>query len=125
MHSRIVVFGTALVFATVANAFIDIAKAEVGVASWYGPGFCGRRTASGERFDCSEMTAAHRSLGFGSHVRVVDLAADEPSLFASTIGPFVRGRVIDLSPAAKTGPWNGRRNDARSVGATEVILAIS
>ena len=60
-----------------------------GVASWYGARFAGRKTASGERFDPSEYTAAHRTLPFGSRVvRINDR------------GPFHGGRVIDLSQAA-------------------------
>ena len=46
---------------------------QTGIASWYGPNFQGRRTSSGERFDMNQMTAAHKSLPFGTIVRVVDL----------------------------------------------------
>jgi rare lipoprotein A len=75
---------------------------EIGEASWYGPGFHGRRTASGERFDTYEMTAAHKTLPFGTLLRVTNL---ENNLFTvvriNDRGPFIRGRVIDLSRAAK------------------------
>jgi rare lipoprotein A len=102
MDSRNVILAAALLFALVADAHIGEAIAETGVASWYGPGLCGRRTASGERFNCSELTAAHRSLRFGSHVRVVDLASGRTVVVRiNDRGPFLRGRVIDLSPAAK------------------------
>jgi rare lipoprotein A len=78
------------------------ANAEVGVASWYGPGFCGHRTASGERFNCGAMTAAHKHLPFGSRVRVVNLATGRSIVVRiNDRGPFVRSRCIDLSPAAR------------------------
>jgi len=70
-----------------------------GVASWYGPGFAGRKTASGERFNPAEYTAAHRTLPFGSKVRVTH---GERSVIVriNDRGPFHGGRVIDLSQAA-------------------------
>lgn len=75
---------------------------EVGEASWYGPGFHGRKTASGERFDTYEMTAAHKTLPFGTLLKVTNL---ENNLWAivkiNDRGPYVRGRIIDLSHAAK------------------------
>ena len=77
------------------------ATSFVGGASWYGPGFAGRRTASGEVFDPSDLTAAHRTLPFGTRVRVIDLetgAAVEVRI--NDRGPFLPGRVIDLSRAA-------------------------
>lgn len=74
---------------------------QVGLASWYGPGFHGRRTASGERFNQGAMTAAHRTLPFGARVRVTLLGSGRAVVVRiSDRGPFVRGRVIDLSKAA-------------------------
>ena len=70
-----------------------------GVASWYGPGFAGRRTASGERFNPSEYTAAHRTLPFGSKVRVT-MGGRSVVVRINDRGPFHGGRVIDLSQAA-------------------------
>ena len=70
-----------------------------GVASWYGPGFAGRRTASGERFDPGQLTAAHRSLPFGSRVRVTHNGRTVV-VRINDRGPFHGGRVIDLSQAA-------------------------
>ena len=70
-----------------------------GKASWYGPGFHGRRTASGERFDTGEMTAAHRTLPFGSRVQVCTRRRCV-TVRINDRGPFVRGRVVDLSRAA-------------------------
>lgn len=76
-------------------------RGQAGVASWYGPGFHGRRTASGERFDQGAMTAAHRTLPFGARVRVTLLGSGKAVVVRITDrGPFVRGRVIDLSKGA-------------------------
>ena len=71
-----------------------------GVASWYGPKFAGRRTASGETFDPSDYTAAHRTLPFGSKVRVTNGAGKSVVVRINDRGPFSPGRVIDVSQAA-------------------------
>jgi rare lipoprotein A len=74
---------------------------ETGIASWYGPGFAGRPTASGELFDPAEMTAAHPALPLGSEVVVVNLEnGREARLRINDRGPFVGQRVIDVSKAA-------------------------
>lgn len=70
-----------------------------GGASWYGPGFHGRRTANGERFDQNALTAAHKTLKFGSLVEVT-YRGRSVVVRINDAGPFVRGRVIDLSRAA-------------------------
>jgi rare lipoprotein A len=77
---------------------VQLASAEV--ASVYGgsDGLCGSRTANGERLDCSAMTAAHRTLPFGTRVRVCHSGCVVVRI--NDRGPFVRGRHIDLSPAA-------------------------
>ena len=71
-----------------------------GVASWYGPGFAGHRTASGESFNPREYTAAHRTLPFGSRVRVTNASGQSVVVRINDRGPFHGGRVIDLSQAA-------------------------
>lgn len=72
-----------------------------GLASWYGPRFHGRRTASGERFDRYEFTAAHRTLPFGARVCVRSaLTGKAVVVRINDRGPFGPGRVIDLSQAA-------------------------
>ena len=72
-----------------------------GVASFYGAKFHGRRTASGERFDMHALTAAHRSLPFGSEVRVTDPRSGRSvTVRINDRGPFSRHRTIDLSRAA-------------------------
>lgn len=74
---------------------------ERGSASWYGGGFHGRRTASGERFDMYALTAAHRTLPFGTLVRVHSLVnGRDVEVRITDRGPFSRGRVIDVSRAA-------------------------
>jgi rare lipoprotein A len=74
---------------------------ESGIASWYGPRFQGRRTASGERFDTQELTAAHKTLPFGTRVRVKSLVnGKEVIVRINDRGPFIKGRIIDLSKAA-------------------------
>lgn len=74
---------------------------EVGLASWYGPGFHGRRTASGEPYDMRALTAAHPAHPFGTRVRVTNLANGRRVVVRiNDRGPFVGGRVIDLSRAA-------------------------
>jgi rare lipoprotein A len=74
---------------------------EVGVASYYSGRWHGRRTASGERFDMHEMTAAHRTLPFGTRVRVTNLAnGHEAVVRINDRGPWKKKRVIDVSYAA-------------------------
>jgi len=72
-----------------------------GVASWYGPGFQGRPTASGERFDMHALTAAHKTLPFGTHVQVESQRTGMKVMVRiNDRGPFVGSRIIDLSKAA-------------------------
>jgi len=74
---------------------------QLGRASWYGPGFHGRRTANGERYDQNGLTAAHRTLPLGSEVHVTNVANGKSvRVRINDRGPFVRGRVIDLSRGA-------------------------
>ena len=75
--------------------------ASADTASWYGPGFHGRRTASGERFDAGAMTAAHRSLPFGTRVRVTNRVNGRSVVVRiNDRGPFTGGRSLDLSAGA-------------------------
>lgn len=70
----------------------------VGVASWYGPNHHGRRTASGETFDMNAATAAHRTLPFGTFVRVTNLENGRSVVLRiNDRGPFVKRRIIDVS----------------------------
>ncbi len=77
-------------------AFSPISHAESGIASIYSGG----RTANGERAVASELTAAHRNLPFGTHVRVTNRSNGRSVIVRiNDRGPFVRGRIIDLTPA--------------------------
>src|SRR5262249_25106592 len=72
-----------------------------GMASWYGGKFHGRRTASGERFNMHKLTCAHRTLPFGSRLRVTNLSnGREVVVVVNDRGPFVHSRLIDLSRKA-------------------------
>lgn len=74
---------------------------QIGVASWYGPGFHGRRTANGETYDQYGLTAAHRTLPHGTWVEVTNLANDRSvRVRINDRGPYVDDRIIDLSYTA-------------------------
>jgi rare lipoprotein A len=74
---------------------------ETGIASWYGPPYHGRRAAGGEIYDMEKLTAAHRTLPFNTWVEVTNLANGKKVRVRITDrGPFVEGRIIDLSRAA-------------------------
>lgn len=76
-------------------------SSETGKASYYGDRHHGQRTASGERFDQNALTAAHRTLPFGTRVRVTNLNNERSVVLRiNDRGPFVRGRVIDVSRTA-------------------------
>ena len=78
-----------------------IVQGEEGIASWYGHPFHGRPTASGEIYSMYAMTAAHRTLPFGTRVRVHDLDNGKSvDVRINDRGPFVEGRIIDLSYSA-------------------------
>ena len=72
---------------------------QTGIASWYGGEF--KRTASGERYDPSSLTAAHRKLPFGTRVRVTSVRTQRSVIVRiNNRGPYTRGRIIDLSKGA-------------------------
>jgi rare lipoprotein A len=74
---------------------------QTGIASWYGPGFHGKATASGQTYNQNDFTAAHQTLPLGARVRVTNLengSATEVSI--NDRGPFAKGRIIDLSYSA-------------------------
>ena len=84
-----------------AGALPKIVQNELGLASWYGHPYHGRPTASGEIYNMHDMTAAHRTLPFGTRVRVHDLDnGHDVEVRINDRGPFVNGRIIDLSNAA-------------------------
>lgn len=84
---------------------VDVAKVihhkQVGKASWYGPGFDGKKTASGEPFDQNRLTAAHPRLPLGTRAKVINLHnGKEVEVTINDRGPHGGGRIIDLSRAA-------------------------
>ena len=90
-----------------------------GKASWYGEAFHGRQTASGETYDMHAMTAAHKTLPFGTRVRVQEVGTGRSVVVRiNDRGPFVDGRVIDLSYQA------AREVGMVNAGVTEVELDI-
>lgn len=90
---------------------------EKGMASWYGPGFHGRKTANGERFNQRAMTAAHKKLPFNTWVKVVNRDNDKSVIVRiNDRGPFRPGRIIDVSKKA------ARELDMLGSGTAEVII---
>ena len=78
-----------------------IGATETGIASWYGVPYHGRRAASGEIYDMEQLTAAHRTLPFDTWVEVTNLDnGKHVDVRITDRGPFVDGRIIDLSRAA-------------------------
>jgi rare lipoprotein A len=74
---------------------------STGRASWYGPGFRGRKTASGDIFDDSKLTAAHKTLPLGTIAKVTNLSNGKSvKVEINDRGPYVDGRIVDLSQAA-------------------------
>ena len=73
----------------------------IGKASWYGPGFHGRKTANGEIFNMNDMTAAHKTLPLGTKLQVENEATGEMLVVRiNDRGPYIKGRVLDLSKHA-------------------------
>ncbi|WP_415869091.1 septal ring lytic transglycosylase RlpA family protein [Burkholderia ubonensis] len=90
---------------------------QTGTASWYGHAFHQRRTANGERFDMHALTAAHRTLPFGTRVRVTHLLSGRSVVLRiNDRGPYVKDRVIDLSMAA------AHRLDVARAGTAQVKI---
>jgi rare lipoprotein A len=87
--------------ATPSSASAASTGSEVGIASWYGHPYHGRQAANGEIYDMEKMTAAHRTLPFNTWVRVTNLTNNKTTEVRITDrGPFIDGRIIDLSHAA-------------------------
>ncbi|MGB3465053.1 MAG: septal ring lytic transglycosylase RlpA family protein [Cyclobacteriaceae bacterium] len=93
---------------------------DSGVASWYGPGFHGKKTASGEIFDTGKLTAAHRTLPFGTKLIVRNAANNKMvTVKVNDRGPFAKSRIIDLSKAA------AEKLDMINAGTAEVFLYLA
>ena len=90
---------------------------EVGEASWYGPGFQGQETASGETFDQKDLTAAHPTLPMGTKAKVTNLEnGKKVEVRINDRGPYAKDRVIDLSGAA------ANKLDMKEDGSTQVKI---
>lgn len=99
--SKKVVLAAITVLGLLGSVTSSLAAAQCGGASWYGPGFHGKKTASGQRFNENAMTAAHRTLPFGTVVKVTDQRTGKSiKVTINDRGPFHKGRIIDLSKAA-------------------------
>jgi rare lipoprotein A len=97
-----------------------IGATEEGIASWYGHPYHGRRAANGEIYDMEKLTAAHRTLPFGTWVRVENLSNNRTvTVRINDRGPFVDGRIIDLSRAA------AREIDMIGPGTAKVRLVVT
>jgi rare lipoprotein A len=120
LDSKIALGATIAACALVSGAGLSRAEEPVaatltlsGTALWYGPGFHGRQTANGERYNMYELTAAHRSLPFGTKVRVTNRTNGKSVVVRiNDRGPYVGQRVIDLS-----------RGAAQAVSMTEAGIA--
>ncbi len=96
---------------------------QVGIASWYGPGFHGKETANGEVFNQDKLTAAHRTLPLGTKVEVTNVTNGRSvEVQINDRGPYVNGRVIDLSRAAAIRLGMKNRGLARVQIETDSIL---
>ncbi|MCW5889367.1 MAG: septal ring lytic transglycosylase RlpA family protein [bacterium] len=95
----------------------DYPPERIGKASWYGPGFVGRKTASGDRFDPNLLTGAHRTLPLGTKVRVTNLKNGRSVLITiNDRGPFIRHRELDLSEGA------ARELQMKGQGVAQVLI---
>lgn len=92
-------------------------RPSVGIASYYGKKYHGRKTASGETYNMHALTAAHRTMPFGTQVKVTNLANDRSVVVRiNDRGPFVKGRVVDVSLEA------ARRLQIIGAGTARVLL---
>jgi rare lipoprotein A len=99
------------------DASVTQSGPTVGIASYYGKQYHGRKTASGERFNMHELTAAHRTLPFGTNLKVTNLANDRSVVVrVNDRGPFKRDRILDVSLEA------ARRLQMVAAGVTRVRI---
>ena len=100
-YDRIYLKGLILILILFFSVKTVYSFSQKGTASWYGKPFHGRKTASGEVYDMNQMTAAHKTLPFGTRLKVTDLNTGRyVFVTVNDRGPFVKGRIIDLSRAA-------------------------
>jgi rare lipoprotein A len=94
-------------------------KTQIGAASWYGSKYHGRKTSSGERYNKNDMTAAHKTLPFGTMVKVTNPTNNQSVVLRiNDRGPFVGKRIIDVSEAA------ARKLDIHAAGVAKVVVEV-
>jgi rare lipoprotein A len=110
MQKSILTAAALVVAIAATGGYAHANSGQTGIASYYGSELHGRKTASGERFNQHHLTAAHRSAPFGTRYRVTNLSTQRSVVVrVNDRGPFVRGRIIDLSSsAAKAIGMHGR-----------------
>ena len=103
-HNRKCIFFLVIIFLFIGinqPVFATNNKTQKGQASWYGSKYHGKKTSSGERYNKNAMTAAHKTLPFGTKVKVTNLENNESVIVRiNDRGPFVGDRIIDVSEAA-------------------------
>lgn len=101
IFKQTIVIFSRVIFCIFLAVFLNDRYGRIGVASWYGGYFDKRPTASGRIYDQEAFTAAHRTLPFGTRLKVINLTNGKKVVVTITDrGPFVLGRIIDLSKAA-------------------------
>jgi rare lipoprotein A len=101
LNRKIVLVAAAALVTGLMTSVTGAMADQCGGASWYGPGFHGKKTASGERFNENAMTAAHKTLPLGTIVKVTNQRTGKSiKVTINDRGPFAKGRIIDLSKAA-------------------------
>jgi peptidoglycan lytic transglycosylase len=96
------------------NSIVDFVKKGIWTASWYGPRFNGKTTANGEVFNQMAYTAAHKSLKFGTLLRLTNTQNQKSIVVRiNDRGPYIRGRQLDLSKAAALSLGIERRGVAK------------
>jgi rare lipoprotein A len=123
IYNRKCILLTVIIFLFIGIGQIAIAQdntqTQTGPASWYGSKYHGRKTSSGERYNKNDMTAAHKTLPFGTKVKVTNPANNESVILRiNDRGPFVGNRIIDVSEVA------AKKLDIHSRGVAEVEVEV-
>ncbi|MFQ6069979.1 MAG: septal ring lytic transglycosylase RlpA family protein [Candidatus Aminicenantales bacterium] len=94
-------FSVAILSSCATLTRFEATNVQTGLASWYGPKFHGKMTSSGEKYNMYQLTAAHQTLPFGAYVKITNrLNGKSVRVRINDRGPFIKGRIIDLSYAA-------------------------
>ncbi len=113
----LVVFNTSCHRKHIPSASAEVSGSETGMASFYSESYNGKKTANGEIYNSSDLTAAHKTLPFGTKVKVTNLSNGKTvKVRVNDRGPFVAGRIIDLTRAA------ARKLDMVNAGVVKVKI---